>query len=309
MNASEALTRSFNTILSQLDTLVESSEGDAKIQAEALDLIFKAQFSFLNGQINADIDAYNHLCSQIEPRDAEIAQLEYKLEQARQQSHFASENLRLKAIEFRKSETKIEQITNQLNAYKAEADELRPLKNDNKRLRNQVARNKVSNDSLTAKVTTLEQDKDRMKRENQQMAERVSKMKQLHNVVRQLMLCEGLAPERDIKIDNETFFLYRKPVSSHDAFSFGKEGMQASRAHQYFFQVQSTNGVHRDVIPMEDGSIFVPPAKPFPRALTKAIQEEFTKETLFNPEYTPQFATQALQVLFNDIESILQGAA
>lgn len=307
INASEALGRSFKTLESQLDTLVDSTEGLAHLQASALYDLFKAQFMFVSECINADVDAYNELLVTVTERDSKIERM------MADNKVMYSDNKTLVnlAKDLRDEVAKLNnlkaQIENQRDNYKKEADELRTLRNDFRRLSNQLERNKESNTSLQAKVNQLEQKNSQQKSHIRQVDDRNTYLIKLHNAIRQMMLVEGLAPEQDITIDKDTFFIYRKPINSFDGFKFEKDSLQPSRDHQYFLHVQTSFGVHRDIIPMEDGRIFVPPAKPLPKAFLKIIQDEFEKETLFAPNYTPKFQTQALQQIFAEVELVTQG--
>ena len=134
----------------------------------------------------------------------------------------------------------------------------------------------------------------------------VIKMKSVCNAIQQALFYDGLAPERIETINGVTYYFYRKPLIKT---MMQIDDFEVSRQHQYFFTIQTSIGTHRDIIPGEGGTYGINKAQPLPKEIFAIMQDEFSKETLFQPTNKPLFATERLQKLFEEIDACLKEAA
>ena len=301
----DAIHLAFNTLFAQMKTLIAiSTENVAML--ESFDDLLAKQKQFLSDTYSKEVDDFNDAISLAETsrqviatKDAEIDAINARLSVAQKQldDEIKHQNMIVK---------KSEQIATQRDTYRKEAEELRPVKSERDRLKKQVDRNKESNEKLQAQVTKLEQDKSRLKRDNLMASQSVIKMKGVCNAIQQALFYDGLAPERIETINGVTYYFYRKPLIKT---MMQIDDFEVSRQHQYFFTVQTSIGTHRDVIPGEDGTYGINKAQPLPKEVFSILQDEFSKETLFQPTNKPLFATERLQKLFEEIDACLKEAA
>lgn len=301
----DAIHLAFNTLFAQMKTLIAISTENVQM-LESFDDLLAKQKQFLSDTYSKEVDDFNGAISLAETsrqviaaKDTEIDALYGQLSVVQKQldDEIKHQNMIVK---------KSEQIATQRDTYRKEAEELRPVKSERDRLKKQVDRNKESNEKLQAQVTKLEQDKSRLKRDNLMASQSVIKMKSVCNAIQQALFYDGLAPERIETINGVTYYFYRKPLIKT---MMQIDDFEVSRQHQYFFTIQTSIGTHRDIIPGEGGTYGINKAQPLPKEIFAIMQDEFSKETLFQPTNKPLFATERLQKLFEEIDACLKEAA
>lgn len=301
----DAIHLAFNTLFAQMKTLIAISTENVRM-LESFDDLLAKQKQFLSDTYSKEVDDFNGAISLAETsrqvlaaKDTEIDALYGQLSVVQKQ---LDDEIKHQQMIVKKSE----QIATQRDTYRREAEELRPIKSERDRLKKQVERNKESNEKLQAQVTKLEQDKSRLKRDNLMASQSVIKMKSVCNAIQQALFYDGLAPERIETINGVTYYFYRKPLIKT---MMQIDDFEVSRQHQYFFTIQTSIGTHRDIIPGEGGTYGINKAQPLPKEIFAIMQDEFSKETLFQPTNKPLFATERLQKLFEEIDACLKEAA
>ena len=301
----DAIHLAFNTLFAQLKTLIAISTENVQM-LESFDDLLAKQKQFLSDTYSKEVDDFNGAISLAETSRQVIAAKDTEIDALYGQLSVVQKQLDDEIKHQQMIVKKSEQIATQRDTYRKEAEELRPVKSERDRLKKQVDRNKESNEKLQAQVTKLEQDKSRLKRDNLMASQSVIKMKGVCNAIQQALFYDGLAPERIETINGVTYYFYRKPLIKT---MMQIDDFEVSRQHQYFFTIQTSIGTHRDIIPGEDGTYGINKAQPLPKEIFAIMQDEFSKETLFQPTNKPLFATERLQKLFEEIDACLKEAA
>ena len=306
LTAGEATRLAFNTLFAQFSAIKAMATGTILSQLEAFEMILDRQPAFIIEAYNSEVDNFDGAMSLVETSRQVIAAKDDEILAIKQQLSAVKSQLDDEIKHQQMIVKKSEQIATQRDAYRKEAEELRPVKSERDRLKKQVERNKESNEKLQAQVTKLEQDKSRLKRDNLMASQSVIKMKGVCNAIQQALFYDGLAPERIETINGVTYYFYRKPLIKT---MMQIDDFEVSRQHQYFFTIQTSIGTHRDIIPGEGGTYGINKAQPLPKEIFAIMQDEFSKETLFQPTNKPLFATERLQKLFEEIDACLKDAA
>lgn len=301
----DAIHLAFNTLFAQMKTLIAISTENVQM-LESFDDLLAKQKQFLSDTYSKEVDDFNGAISLAETSRQVIAAKDTDIDALYGQLSVVQKQLDDEIKHQQMIVKKSEQIATQRDAYRKEAEELRPVKSERDRLKKQVERNKESNEKLQAQVTKLEQDKSRLKRDNLMASQSVIKMKSVCNAIQQALFYDGLAPERIETINGVTYYFYRKPLIKT---MMQIDDFEVSRQHQYFFTIQTSIGTHRDIIPGEGRTYGINKAQPLPKEIFAIMQDEFSKETLFQPTNKPLFATERLQKLFEEIDACLKEAA
>lgn len=306
LNISEAISRSYNTLSNQIELMLDVvKDDDLLLQLNAFDVLFQAQFKWLSELANKAIDDNNSYITELEYRDNELVEKQKEILTLLDKLNFSSEKLNQMVTAKMNAEALLTQVTNQRDAYKADADKASVYENDFTKAKARADRLKDSNAKLETSNNQLNQQVQQLSASVRRHKLHIDDMNTVYRIIRQSMLYEGFAPVRDIQINGETFFFYKKPVATVEAFRIDSDEYQISRMHQYFIQLQSTNGVHYDLVPIEGGGFLTPPVVPIPDEIRAIVNEEFDKEQLFNPQFTMQFHTQTMQKIFNETERLL----
>lgn len=292
----DATMLAFNTLQSQMATILAVMSNPV---LESLGDLLEKQKQFICDTYSQEVDDFNQAADLIDSLQTDNTTKKSEIE-----------ILRLELSRHKRDAEKIldlsRQVAVQRDTYKKDADLLRSVKPERDRLKKQVDRLKESNEKLESKSARLEQGQKKLKRDVLNSAMSIAKMKQACNAVMQVMMYDGCAPEIIKQIDGVTYYFYRKPLNKTDLTI---EDFEVSRAHQYFFTVQTSIGTHRDILPGENGTLAINRARPLPNEITSLALSEFEKETLFIPMENPIFATDKLRKLFSEIDECVKEMA
>ena len=295
----DAIHLAFNTLFSQMKTILAVMQGSDRIQLlESFDDLLSQQKQFLIDTYSTEVDSFNEAVSVGESLNNYVDELKIKLSQSeadvRQMiAARRDDEQKVKAIEI-----KHHQLLNQRDNYKKDAEAAGALKAENKRLKNQVERTKEASDKLECRLNQAEQTIHGLRAKLLPTHEAVRGCVDMMRFIRQTLIFEGLAPERSIDCNGETYHIYRRPADVAKAFSPMMGDKQVSRQHMFFFRIETNGGYHFDAIPMETGEAAVAKHKAVPAAVKKHLIEQFDAETTYdyetlkmrNDDFTEQLA-------------------
>jgi len=293
-----------NTLTAQIQALIASTSGSTKLQAESLQTLLVSNMQLITEASNAQVDDYNAICDELECRDKELQKAQGEAvrlakELRNLQAGRAEDEKKVRAIM-----AEHEQVKNQRDNYKRDADETGKLRAEVKRLRNQAENHAKAKAKLDAQVTSLTQDVQRLKSRLAPTAEAVRECNQLMQFVRNVMIFEGMAVEETIECNGEQYHIYRRPGNIAKAFNPVGMSDNISREHQYYFRVETNCGYHYDAAPVEGGGAVYAKPKALPKEIKKHINELFAAETLYDGSRLT-LRDDGLQKRLQDIEALL----
>ena len=304
LNPGSAATLAHKTLSSQLEAIIAGASGVTKAQAESLAVLLDSNMQLIVEASNAQVDETNALIDELEQRDAELSKAQG--EAVRLAKDLKS--LQAGRIEDERKVREImathEQIKNQRDNYKRDADEAGKLRAEVKRLRNQAENHAKAKAKLEAQVTSLTQDVQRLKSRLAPTAEAVRECNQLMQFVRNVMIFEGMAVEETIEHNGEQYHIYRRPGNIAKAFNPVGMSDNISREHQYYFRIETNCGYHYDAAPVEGGGAVYAKPKALPKEVKKHINELFAAETLYDGSRMT-LRDDGLQKRLQDIEALL----
>jgi len=175
-----------------------------------------------------------------------------------------------------------EQIKNQRDNYKREADEVGKVKAEIKRLKAQAERHDAAQAKKDVELSEARQTIDRLRARLTPVTDAVRGCTDLMRFVRQTLIFEGLAPEQSIDCNGETYHIYRRPGDIAKAFQPLHTDRVLSRDHQFYFRVETNAGYHFDVVPLDGGDMLSIKPKAIPAGVKKHLLGLFAAETLFD---------------------------
>lgn len=128
--------------------------------------------------------------------------------------------------------------------------------------------------------------------------------------MRHIMILEGHIPHRTVRVNNVKYYLYRKPADVAECFKNADTEQVISPLHKYYIRVESSYGVHRDIIPLLDqGEMGVPKALPIPKEVKAELNNIFTSsyEMPRSPDMdegkSPDVDDSAMSNLLRDVDT------
>lgn len=277
-----AASLALNTLSAQINALINCTTGAAKMQADSLLTLLNSNMTMIVDAANDQVDEINALIDQLEQRDAE-------LEQVKQEAACSARELKQLRAGRDDDESKVksifhqyEQVKNQRDNYKREADEVGKVRAEIKRLKNQAERHAEAQAKKDAELVAANQTIQRLRARLAPIAEAVRGCTDLMRFTRQTLIFEGLAPEHTIEYNGEAFHVYRRPGDIAKAFQPIHTDRQVSRDHQFYFRVETNSGYHCDVVPLDGGDIAAAKHKALPAKVKQHLLGLFKAETLFD---------------------------
>ncbi len=277
-----AASLALNTLSAQINALINCTTGAAKMQAESLLTLLNSNMTMIVDAANDQVDEINALIDQLEQRDAE-------LEQVKQEAARSTRELKQLHAGRADDESKVksifhqyEQVKNQRDNYKREADEVGKVRAEIKRLKNQAERHAEAQAKKDAELVAANQTIQRLRARLAPIAEAVRGCTDLMRFTRQTLIFEGLAPEHTIEYNGEAFHVYRRPGDIAKAFQPIHTDRQVSRDHQFYFRVETNSGYHCDVVPLDGGDIAAAKHKALPAKVKQHLLGLFKAETMFD---------------------------
>lgn len=282
INPGTAATLAHNTLTAQISAIIAGASGATKSQAESLLALVDSNMQLIIDSSNHQVDELNELIDELEKRDSELAKSQAEAKQ------YGAELTKLRAgrIDDEKKIRAImdthEQIKNQRDNYKREADEVGKVKVEIKRLKAQAERHDAAQAKKDVELAEARQTIDRLRARLTPVTDAVRGCTDLMRFVRQTLIFEGLAPEQSIDCNGETYHIYRRPGDIAKAFQPLHTDRVLSRDHQFYFRVETNAGYHFDVVPLDGGDVAAAKPKAIPAGVKKHLLGLFTAETLFD---------------------------
>ena len=196
INPGTAATLAHNTLTAQINAIIAGAAGATKSQAESLLALVDSNMQLIIDASNHQVDELNELIYELEARDSELA----KSQAESKQSSAELAKLRAGRIDDEKKIRAImdthEQIKNQRDNYKREADEVGKVKAEIKRLKAQAERHEAAQAKKAVELSEAKQTIDRLRARLAPVADAVRGCTDLMRFVRQTLIFEGLAPEQ-----------------------------------------------------------------------------------------------------------------
>ena len=282
INPGTAATLAHNTLTAQINAIIAGASGATKSQAESLLALVDSNMQLIIEASNHQVDEVNCLIDELEQRDAELARSQADAKKAEKELAALQAGRREDERKVREIMATYDQIKNQRDNYKRDADEAGKLRAEVKRLRNQAENHTKAKTKLDAQIASLTQDVQRLKSRLAPTAEAVRGCNELMNFVRNVMIFEGMAVEETIECNGEQYHIYRRPGNIAKAFNPAGLDGGISREHQYYFRIETNCGYHYDAAPLEGGGATYAKAKALPQAVKKHINSLFAAETLYD---------------------------
>ena len=308
-----AASLALNTLSAQINALINCATGAAKMQAESLLTLLNSNMTMIVDAANDQVDEINELIDQLEQRDAELNAAQQEVTRTTQEL----KHLRAGRLDDEKKVRAImsehEQVKNQRDNYKREAQDAGQLRAELSRLKKQADRHAEAQAKKDAEVNAANQTIHRLRSRLAPTADAARGILDTLRFTRQAMIFEGLATEQTIEHNGEQFHVYRRPGNVSSGFTPMDTDKSVSREHQYYFRVETNSGYHYDVLPMEGGDIAVSKHKALPAAVKKHLIAMFSQETLFNWEKATMRSDamsqrlEELEALIAPTEAILMG--
>ncbi|MDC5854528.1 hypothetical protein [Vibrio europaeus] len=111
------------------------------------------------------------------------------------------------------------------------------------------------------------------------------------------MILEGHVPDKEMIINDIRYYIFKRPDNVKRAWQhLEQNGFTVSGEHNYYF-VESTCGVHRDLIPLASGDVVSGKARPLPKQVVEWCQDAMAKTKLHleAPEMAePRFSKEGM---------------
>ncbi|GAA4493646.1 hypothetical protein [Pseudaeromonas paramecii] len=293
-----------NTLTAQIQVLIASTSGSTKLQAESLQTLLVSNMQMITEASNDQVDDYNAICDVLECRDKELQKAQDEAvrlakELRNLQAGRAEDEKKVRAIM-----AEHEQVKNQRDNYKRDADETGKLRAEVKRLKNQAANHVDAQAKKDAQLATANQTIQRLRSRLGPTAEAVRSCLEMMRFTRNAMIFEGVATEQTIEHNGEQFHIYRRPGNVASGFKPMNTDQQVSRAHQFYFRVETNSGYHCDVVPLANGDAAAAKHKALPVAVKKHLVSLFNDETMFDRDKLV-LRSDALSERLNEIEATI----
>ena len=282
INPGTAATLAHNTLTAQINAIIAGASGATKSQAESLLALVDSNMQLIIDSSNHQVDELNELIDELEKRDTELAKSQSDAKQA------VSELTKLRTGRL-DDEKKIraimdthEQIKNQRDNYKREADEVGKVKAEIKRLKAQADRHEAAQAKKDAELSAANQTIQQLRSRLLPVTDAARGVLDMLRFTRQVLIFEGLATEQTIEHNGEQFHIYRRPGDVTKAFHGCAE--QVSREHMYYLRVETNAGYHWDVVPLEGGDAAIAKHKAIPAKVKAHLVAMFKEQTLFDKE-------------------------
>lgn len=277
-----AATLAHNTLSAQISALINITTGAAQAQANGLQMLLDSNMAMVVEASNEQVDELNSLIDLIEQRDNELSQVKQEavrlaIELKNMRAGRADDESKVKSIF-----NQYEQVKNQRDNYKREADEVGKVRAEMKRLKNQSDRHAEAQAKKDAELVAANQTIQRLRARLAPIADAVRGCTDLMRFTRQTLIFEGLAPEQTIEYNGEAFHIYRRPGDIAKEFQQIHTDRQVSREHQFYFRVETNSGYHCDIVPLDGGDIAAAKHKAIPAKVKQHLIGLFKAETMFD---------------------------
>lgn len=298
-----AASLALNTLSAQIDALINCTSGAAKMQAESLIVLLNSNMQLIIEASNAQVDEIDFLVDTLHVRDGELDkavanEVILSKELTKLRAGRLDDEKKIRAI----MDTH-EQIKNQRDNYKREADEVGKVKSEIKRLRAQAERHDAAQAKKDAELTAANQTIQRLRSRLSPTAEAARGLLDMLRFTRQVLILEGLATEQTIDYNGEQFHVYRRPGDVTKAFNPSGDN-RVSREHMYYFRVETNAGYHCDVVPLEGGDAAAAKHKALPAKVKAHLVSMFKEETLFDRDKVVM-RSDAMTERLNEIEALI----
>ena len=298
-----AASLALNTLSAQIDALINCTSGAAKMQAESLIVLLNSNMQLIIEASNAQVDEIDFLVDTLHVRDGELDkavanEVILSKELTKLRAGRLDDEKKIRAI----MDTH-EQIKNQRDNYKREADEVGKVKAEIKRLRAQAERHDAAQAKKDAELTAANQTIQRLRSRLSPTAEAARGLLDMLRFTRQVLILEGLATEQTIDYNGEQFHVYRRPGDVTKAFNPSGDN-RVSREHMYYFRVETNAGYHCDVVPLEGGDAAAAKHKALPAKVKAHLVSMFKEETLFDRDKVVM-RSDAMTERLNEIEALI----
>ena len=303
INPGTAATLAHNTLTAQINAIIAGASGAIKLQAESLLALVDSNMQLIIEASNAQVDEIDFLVDTLHVRDGELDkavanEVILSKELTKLRAGRLDDEKKIRAI----MDTH-EQIKNQRDNYKREADEVGKVKAEIKRLRAQAERHDAAQAKKDAELTAANQTIQRLRSRLSPTAEAARGLLDMLRFTRQVLILEGLATEQTIDYNGEQFHVYRRPGDVTKAFNPSGDN-RVSREHMYYFRVETNAGYHCDVVPLEGGDAAAAKHKALPAKVKAHLVSMFKEETLFDRDKVVM-RSDAMTERLNEIEALI----
>ena len=303
INPGTAATLEHNTLTAQINAIIAGASGATKSQAESLLALVDSNMQLIIEASNAQVDEIDFLVDTLHVRDGELDkavanEVILSKELTKLRAGRLDDEKKIRAI----MDTH-EQIKNQRDNYKREADEVGKVKAEIKRLRAQAERHDAAQAKKDAELTAANQTIQRLRSRLSPTAEAARGLLDMLRFTRQVLILEGLATEQTIDYNGEQFHVYRRPGDVTKAFNPSGDN-RVSREHMYYFRVETNAGYHCDVVPLEGGDAAAAKHKALPAKVKAHLVSMFKEETLFDRDKVVM-RSDAMTERLNEIEALI----
>lgn len=300
----DAIHLAFNTLFAQMKTILAISSENIET-LESFDDLLAKQKQFLSDTYSKEVDDFNNAVDIVESLNNQVDELKLQLSQSQADVRQMIAARREDESKVQAIKAKYDQVIRQRDAYQADSKELGNVRAEVKRLKNQVDRNKESVEKETSKASRLELQLNSLRSKMLPTQQAVIGCIQLMRYVRDTLMFEGLAPEKTVEFNGDDYHLYRRPAVVSKVFDPVNCDIPVSRQHMYYFRVETNQGYHFDVFPLETGDVAMgKPKKTIPAALKKELIALFSQETLYDGSKA-RMRSDALTDKLDEIEKTL----